>query len=239
MGMNVPNASFSLNGGGGITLITYEFCFKLEDHLQKVGVKFKYNSKVSEFVTEGTKIKGIKLENGEFITADTFVVCGGIDTRAILQKLRVYVPLYPIKGYTVQFKDHTPLDLVVYFPQKRIYFAKIKKDTIRASAFADIYGNDWSIDPKRSDLLKAEIKSFFPHVKESDMDVWTGLRPVSADDVPIVSKVRKYDNLFTNCGHGARGTMLSFSTGKLLSEIITNQKGFVNINDYSLDRFFN
>lgn len=65
-----------------------------------------------------------------------------------MKKLNVYVPLYPIKGYTVQFKDNTPLDLVVYFPQKRIYFAKIKKDTIRASAFADIFGNDWNIDPQ-------------------------------------------------------------------------------------------
>lgn len=66
--------------------------------------------------------------------------------------------------------------------------------------------------------MKDEIKSFFPEVKDSEMDVWTGLRyiaafmsrPVSADDVPIVSKIKDYDNLYTNCGHGARGTMLSF-----------------------------
>ena len=34
---------------------------------------------------------------------------------------------------------------------------------------------------------------------------WTHLRPVSSDDVPIISPLQPFSNLYVNAGHGGRG----------------------------------
>lgn len=34
---------------------------------------------------------------------------------------------------------------------------------------------------------------------------WSGYRPVTSDDVPVVSRVKGYHNVFVNAGHGGRG----------------------------------
>lgn len=48
--------------------------------------------------------------------------------------------------------------------------------------------------------------------------VWTGLRPISPDDVPILGPITKYHNVFVSAGHGGKGLSASFGSAKLIQE---------------------
>ena len=66
---------------------------------------------------------------------------------------------------------------------------------------------------------------------------WTGLRPVSPDDLPILGRIPRYKNLFVNAGQGSKGMTLSFGSAKILSE--TMQDHYDNkYKDYSIERFY-
>lgn len=54
----------------------------------------------------------------------------------------------------------------------------------------------------------------------SQLTPWTGFRPLTPDDTPIISKITKYPNVFINAGHGSRGMTWSFGSGKILSDLI-------------------
>ena len=47
--------------------------------------------------------------------------------------------------------------------------------------------------------------------------VWAGLRPVSADGLPLLGRVPGWDNVSIAAGHGRNGILLSPLTGQLMA----------------------
>lgn len=67
--------------------------------------------------------------------------------------------------------------------------------------------------------------------------VWRGLRPCSPDGLPYIGRVKTFSNLTLATGHGMMGISLGPGTGKLVSEIITNQKPSMDISAFEPLRF--
>ena len=80
---------------------------------------------------------------------------------------------------------------------------------------------NFEINPDRvaqlNDFLTDMIGGQIPTEKGEG---WRCLRPVSADDVPIVSKIKGYQNLYLNSGHGSKGLTLALGSGVLLRDLI-------------------
>jgi D-amino-acid dehydrogenase len=68
-------------------------------------------------------------------------------------------------------------------------------------------------------------------------NVWRGLRPCSPDGLPYIGRVKHFQNLTLATGHGMMGISLGPATGKLVSEVITNQKTTMNIQPFEPLRF--
>jgi D-amino-acid dehydrogenase len=91
----------------------------------------------------------------------------------------------------------------------------------RFTAYADIDGTNINPITKRKSALINNAKKFFPNdYDEERAGHWVGLRPVSADDCPIIGPSTKYSNLFYIVGHGSRGVAQSLGSGKLLFNLI-------------------
>jgi len=52
----------------------------------------------------------------------------------------------------------------------------------------------------------------------------SGLRPLSADTLPILGRLPGWDNAYVAAGHGPQGIILSPITGRIMAELIT--KGY-------------
>ncbi len=91
------------------------------------------------------------------------------------------------------------------------------------TAYADLDGNNLSPIPAWKQALINMAKRFFPNdYDDSKADHWVGLRPVSPDDLPIIGKSTKFDNLYYNVGQGSWGIGTSIGSGKLLANLINN-----------------
>jgi len=71
----------------------------------------------------------------------------------------------------------------------------------------------------------------------SKTEIWRGYRPCTPDGIPYIGQYKDLTNLFVGTGHGMMGLSLGAVTGKLLSEIITEQKPTLPIDSFRLDRF--
>jgi len=57
------------------------------------------------------------------------------------------------------------------------------------------------------------------------------------DDLPIIGRSPKHDNLFLATGHGMLGMSMSAITGKLVAELICGQTPCVDVKPFSASRF--
>ena len=67
---------------------------------------------------------------------------------------------------------------------------------------------------------------------------WTGIRPMTPDNLPLLSNVNEVKGLYVNAGWGGEGVMLSPVSGQLLAELITGTgPGNLDMSLLRLDRF--
>ena len=90
---------------------------------------------------------------------------------------------------------------------------------VRISGYADLVGLNYDFHEFRKEYMIKFTKEFFgeKYFDEKKANFWVGLRPVTIDDVAIIGRSTKYDNLFWNTGHGCRGISSSIASALLLS----------------------
>ena len=65
---------------------------------------------------------------------------------------------------------------------------------------------------------------------------WEGTRPCMPDMLPVVGAVAKHKGLWTNFGHGHQGFTLGPATARMLAELMSGEKLFIDNAPFRLDR---
>lgn len=193
--------------------------------LKHSGVQEIYNARLMHFNLKGNQIVSIATSQGE-ITADQFVIAAGNETNAVLHHLNQELLIEPIKGYSVSFpivnRDCAPNGSVTDQGRK-VVFARIG-NTLRVAGFAEIRGNNLTIDQKRIASLVADTEKLFPGaVDPNDFTSWAGLRPCSPSGIPYIQRIG-YQNAWVNAGHGSLGLTLSVGSAILLAQQMSESR---------------
>ena len=126
----------------------------------------------------------------------------------------------PIKGYSVSFpivnRDRAPNGSITD-QSRKVVFARIG-NTLRVAGFAEIRGNNLTIDQSRIASLIADTEKAFPGaVDPSQYRPWAGLRPCSPSGIPYIQRIG-FENAWVNAGHGSLGLTLSVGSAVLLAK---------------------
>jgi D-amino-acid dehydrogenase len=99
-------------------------------------------------------------------------------------------------------------------------------------------GYDTRLNPRRLDHMAAAGRSFLAHSPEAASgEAWAGLRPMSADDLPLVGPLPGWSNVTVASGHGMLGLTTAPSTGRLLAEIVAKRPPHLDPGPFRLNRF--
>ena len=195
-------------------------CHKLCQLILKYsGVQQIYDARLIDFNIKGNRIASITTSQGE-ITADQFVVAAGNGTNALLQQMNQELLIEPIKGYSVSFpivnRDRAPNGSITDQGRK-VVFARIG-NTLRVAGFAEIRGNNRTIEQSRIASLVADTARLFPGAVDlNNYTSWAGLRPCSPSGAPYIQQIG-YENAWVNAGHGSLGLTLSVGSAMLLAK---------------------
>jgi D-amino-acid dehydrogenase len=229
------------------TLNTAKFCDMMHKQLaEKYGVKYIQGEVKSVTYTDDSiktlEVVGKDSKTHKLEHFDSYVFCGGCESVNLGKLVGVKVPIFGFKGHTLNvYCDETsmPENTFIYSPEN-ICISRVGYGTtgmVRFSGFADVVGlNKDTLEFRKKQLIEITKKTVGEkYYDESRANHWVGLRPVCADDVPLIGKSSKFNNLYWNTGHGARGITLSAASANLITSLISGDEvpGKLIASDYS------
>ena len=198
----------------------HAFCLALAERLRE-HPRFRgfVHGAARRLLADRGRITGIELDDGATVSADSYVLAAGIQSRNLSETVGVTLPLYPLKGYSltapIRADDVAPEISVTDFERKVLY-ARIG-DKLRVAAMVDMVGEDLSHNARRVDGLTRQVKETMPRAADySKLSVWAGLRPATPSSAPIIGATR-YGNLWLNVGHGPLGFTFACGSASLLA----------------------
>ena len=214
----------------------HAFCQLLAARLQ-AHPRFKgiVHTDARSFITDRGRIAGVCTSTG-VLQADAYVLAAGIRSRTLAQTAGVYLPLYPLKGYSlsapIRATDIAPRISVTDIERKVLY-ARIGS-TLRVAAMVDLVGEDVSLDAARLATLTRQVRATMPHAADYDHIVpWAGLRPATPGGAPIVGAT-PYDNLWLNVGHGPLGFTFACGTATMLADLMQRKAAPISLEGLTL-----
>jgi len=167
------------------------------------------------------RITGVRTATG-VLHADAYVLAAGIQSRTLAQTAGIYLPLYPLKGYSlsapIRAGDTAP-DISVTDFERKVLYARIGSQ-LRVAAMVDLVGEDTRLDAKRLATLTRQVRETMPHAADYEhVAPWAGLRPATPSSAPIVGATG-FANLWLNVGHGPLGFTFACGTATILADLM-------------------
>ena len=214
------------------------FARALAEACASIGVRFHFDTAITRLSVMNDKISGVMTSRGMF-TANAYVVALGSYSAPLVAPLGIKLPIYPTKGYSVTLPieggNRVPAMSITDEANKLVYSRL--GDRLRIAGTAEFVGFDATVTPKRAQaVLKSALEMFPGSGDPRGAKLWAGLRPLTTDGVPIISRT-KYKSLFLNTGHGTLGWTLGAGSGRLAADLVSGAKPAVEASDYDLTRF--
>mmetsp|Transcript_40233 Transcript_40233/g.93162 ORF Transcript_40233/g.93162 Transcript_40233/m.93162 type:complete len:470 (-) Transcript_40233:304-1713(-) len=216
----------------------HKFASFLETQCRSLGVEFQYGASVEGF-HQRDGMWEVALQGQPALSASNVVLCAGVHSPHLASLLGMRLPMAPVKGYaiTVPLRPGVAqLSSNVVQDSNKLYLAPLGPGLIRITGFAEFAGFDTSVDRERAGILAEQADKLLPDCLDLDQaEYHAGLRPLSADDVPIVGEVKP--NFFLNTGHGSKGWTHAAGSGQLVADLILRCQTQLDPESYNLSRF--
>ncbi|MEO5700555.1 MAG: D-amino acid dehydrogenase [Casimicrobiaceae bacterium] len=206
----------------------HRFTTALAARAREAGVAFAWDTVVEGLSLRAGRVVAARCTQGGTrfdLAADAFVVALGSYAPLLLRPVGIDIPVYPVKGYsaTITVGDHRGAPVVsLTDPAAKIVISRLG-NRLRAAGTAELNGYDLAPNPVRSDALVARVFDLFPDAGErGSVTTWTGLRPATPSNVPIIGRSR-VDNLFLDTGHGTLGWTMACGSGRALADIVAGR----------------
>lgn len=204
------------------------FTQRLAELARRRGVQFRLGASIEGVDAEGDRVAGIRIRDSGPVDGDAYVMSLGAYSPMLLAPLGIRVPIYPLKGYSVTL-SFAPGQLTAA-PEvsltdeaAKIVISRLG-NRLRAAGTAELNGYDTSINAVRCRAIERRLQALFPRLAPTDAPThWTGLRPATPDNVPLIGRTR-LRNLYLNTGHGTLGWTLACGSGKALADIVSNKR---------------
>jgi D-amino-acid dehydrogenase len=217
------------------------FMAVLQRQAEALGVKFHWTAEVSGFRVERDRhIHGVHLADGTEVPADEVVLAGGSWSPVSARDLGLELPMQAGKGYSLTLARPRQLpQLCSILSEARVAVTPMD-GALRFGGTMEIAGLNEDINPVRvQGIIKAAAR-YFPEFRAEDfagIEPWRGLRPCSPDGLPYLGRTAKFANLTLATGHAMMGLSLGPVTGRLVAEIVSDERPSFDLTLLNPDRY--
>jgi len=216
----------------------HTFTHELARVIAERGVQFRYEVNVIGFDVEGSEIVGVVTNHGE-LKSDAYVMAFGSYSQLLLRPLGIDPHIFPTKGYSVtvptEGRNGAPTVSITDVDHKIVYSRL--GDRMRVAGTAEFAGFDSTLTEDRARVILTYAQQQFPNAGDfTKAKLWTGLRPLTPDGVPVLGRSR-FSNLYLDTGHGTLGWTHAAGSGQVVADLIDGKTPVLDMTRYSADRF--
>jgi D-amino-acid dehydrogenase len=185
-------------------------------------------------------ITAVRTEQNSYL-AKAVVLAAGAWSKPLAAQLGDDVPLDTERGYHVIVKN----------PEKTLRTPAIFVDGsfgvtpmetgLRLVGTVELAGLDAPPNWARADVLLKQGKRILPGLladnDDSRVSRWLGFRPSLPDSLPVIGPSSRFGNAFYAFGHGHIGMCGASTTGRILSDLVSEKQPCIDIAPFSARRW--
>ncbi len=230
------------------------FTQRLATLCEQAGVQFRYDTDILALNTDAHSkcphVHSITIrpvgENAQTFSADRFVVALGSYSASLMKPLGVQLPIFPAKGYSATYRvnpraPHLAPFISLIDDEYKLVISRLG-DKLRVAGTAEFNGYNMDLNMTRCKAITERVQQIFPKgIIANSAEYWTGLRPMTPSNVPLIGRAHlgdvrhgsqnseaTFDNLWLNTGHGTLGWTHACGSAKAISLLMQNEKPPIN-----------
>jgi glycine oxidase len=200
------------------------------------GATIREHTPVTSLITSDGRATAVRTPQGK-VAAGHVVLAAGAWTGRLARRLGLDVPVRPVRGQMLALGGMvTPIRSIVW--SRRGYLVPRANGLVFAGATVEEVG----FRPRTTlrglrEMRRAAIE-MVPQFAQAQAELtWAGLRPGSADDLPILGPLPGLENVIVASGHYRNGILLAPITGRLIAQAIIEGRPSEALAPFSPARF--
>lgn len=205
----------------------------------KQGATLYSHREITGIQQHDARVTAVYTSQGETISCNHLVIAAGAWAARCSEWLHISLPVTPQRGQILTLRQPSPPLRHIIFGEAA-YLAPKSGGTVIVGATREEVGFDKQLTAGGVAWLLTTAIRLIPVFETSALDrIWTGLRPKTRDNLPILGPAPNWENVTLAVGHGSVGIMLSPITGKTIAELVQTGKTPGLILPFSVDRPIN
>jgi glycine oxidase len=158
--------------------------------------------------------------DGRRFEADAFVVTAGAWSSKLLGTQALDVQIKPMRGQMLLYKLMPGVLKHILYHEDFYLIPRTDGHILAGSTVEDV-GFDKSTTPQAAADLHRKASQLLPALGNAAViKHWSGLRPGSPDNVPIIARHPAFDNLWLNSGHFRYGVTMAPASAEILADLM-------------------
>ena len=238
------------------------FTQRLAAKCKQAGVSFLYDTDIVALNTDAHSprphVHSITIrpagQNAQTFSADSFVIALGSYSVPLTKPLNIDLPIFPAKGYSATYRvnpraPHLAPFVSLIDDEYKLVMSRLG-DKLRVAGTAEFNGYNMDLNMTRCKAITERVQQIFPKgIIASSAKYWTGLRPMTPSNVPLIGRAHlgqvrhgsqnsaaTFDNLWLNTGHGTLGWTHACGSAKAISLLIQNEMPKVQFDFVGIDK---
>jgi len=184
---------------------------------------------------DGERVSGVRSASGT-VSTRTVVLAAGPWSGPFAETLGIKVPVSPAKGELLLVMPESRLPRQIIY-SKQAYLIPTPRGEAICGTTTEFAGYD-----KRTTL--AGVRSIISGVSElvptigsaTLLRAWAGLRPYTADELPLIGRYPQLEGLILATGHHRNGILLGPLTGRLIQKLLLGTPPSISLEPFRPDR---
>ena len=191
-------------------------------YINKLGINVVENTELCKLNNDEKILNKWGTKQGDPIEADYFIVTSGAWVSMIRPEYKNII--YPIRGQMIQYKASSlKINHILYFDG--FYVLQRKDGVIIAGSTVEEVGFDKEIKAESLNYLKKKAEQVIPALKNIVVENhWVGFRPGTKDNIPVICKDNKYENIYINAGHFRYGITMAPKSAEIINSLLVESK---------------
>jgi glycine oxidase len=218
-------------------VLAYRFVLALARAAEQCGMTLRHGAVVGLEHQAGGVI-GVRLRNGTTLTAPIIVLAMGPWSQHAAAWLGLRVPIYPVRGQLLELRVPDP-QLQATISYDGMYLVR-KADGITLAGATEEHDSGFVNQPTaagRQIILEAALKMAPTLAEAAVVGQVCGLRPCSADRLPLIGAVPGWPGVYMVTGHFRSGMLLSTISTRCIADLIIDGKSPVPLDAFDPARF--
>lgn len=199
--------------------------------IEQLGVTIHEHAAVEDIRVEEGGVKAVQVA-ASTVPASQVVVAGGAWSGEILKRQGIDLAVEPVRGQMLLFRAEPGLLERIVLSGTH-YLIPRADGRILAGSTLEHVGFDKTTTEQGREELYDFATTLLPQLADYPIEKqWSGLRPGTADGIPVIGECAGIDGLYVNAGHFRNGVVIGLASARLMADQLLAQPSILDSAPY-------